>query len=123
MPRLVWFRSIRFRLTAWYALVLVAVFVIFSLSLNTLLERELRQDIDRRLESITNEIKNTARLQGNFQFMTLTFDDPTSLSFPSLLIQIVDNQGKFSYSSNNLGRGRTPVAAHLRYHTEIDILK
>ena len=83
MPRLAWFRSIRFRLTAWYALVLIAVFVIFSLSLNTLLERELRQDIDRRLDSITNEIKNTARLQGNFQFMTLTFDDPTSLSFPA----------------------------------------
>jgi heavy metal sensor kinase len=112
MPRqasLVWFRSIRFRLTAWYALVLFAVFVLLGLLLNTLLERELRQDIDKRLKSSALEINQTVRVREDFRGQIISIVDPTRLSFPSMLIQIVRSDDLVLSSTDNLGNLRLPV--------------
>jgi two-component system, OmpR family, sensor kinase len=112
MPRqssLVWFRSIRFRLTAWYALVLFAVFVLLGLLLNTLLERELRQDIDQRLETTATTINDQAALRGTFEGLALTLFVPERLTYPSLLIQGVDRQNKIVGSSDNLAGRELPA--------------
>lgn len=54
--RIGFFGSIRFRLTAWYTLLLALVIVVVGFTLSSLLERELRADVDERLERTANRI-------------------------------------------------------------------
>jgi two-component system OmpR family sensor kinase len=101
--RLSWIRSIRFRLTAWYAVLLLVVLVILGVLLNTLLERELRQDVDQRLKTTATKINNQAELQGNvFGQPVVVLDPDTLASFPSLLIQAVNAQNEIGFSTQNL---------------------
>jgi two-component system OmpR family sensor kinase len=118
MPRLAWFRSIRFRLTAWYALVLFAVFVLLGLLLNTLLERELRQDIDKRLRMTAVTINDRAELQGSISGPRILFPSPETVNFPSLLIQVVDSRDQVAISSENLVDRRLPAPAFHEDETE-----
>lgn len=50
------YQSIRFKLTAWYASVLILVLVAFGVALHMLLEQALDQDVERRLLAARNEI-------------------------------------------------------------------
>jgi signal transduction histidine kinase len=50
------YRSIRFRLTAWYALILLVVLVSFGLVLRTLVIREIQSNVDSRLLVASQEI-------------------------------------------------------------------
>jgi two-component system, OmpR family, sensor kinase len=112
MPRqssLVWFRSIRFRLTAWYALVLFAVFVLLGLLLNTLLERELRQDVDKRLQTTAVTINDKAQLLGTVNSSGVLISVPERLTFPSLLIQVVDSRDQVRIRSDNLAGRELPA--------------
>ena len=52
--------SIRFRLTAWYALLLALVLAILGFSVLNLAERRLREDIDQRLEATAGDINAAA---------------------------------------------------------------
>lgn len=56
------YRSIRFRLTAWYALILIVVIVTFGLVLRTLVIRELDNDVDGRLLSASQEVVAKTRI-------------------------------------------------------------
>jgi two-component system OmpR family sensor kinase len=98
-PSFVWFKSIRFRLTAWYALVLVAVFVMFAILLNTLLERELRQDVDDRLRTTSQQILSAARVQGSLIQPGVVLPNPIG---SSLLIQYENRENAIIYSSEDL---------------------
>ncbi len=102
-PRLSMFRSIRFRLTAWYALLLILVLVILGVSLNTLLERELRQDVDQTIKTTAVKINNEAELQADvFGDLQVKLDPGTLASFPSLLIQVVDANNEIDVWTENL---------------------
>jgi two-component system, OmpR family, sensor kinase len=101
--RFSWLRSIRFRLTAWYALLLVLVMVILGVSLNTLLERELRQDVDQTIKTTATKINSQAELQANvFGQPVVALDPGTLASFPSLLIQAVNANNQIDFSTQNL---------------------
>ncbi|MBA2247417.1 MAG: HAMP domain-containing protein, partial [Chloroflexia bacterium] len=50
------YRSIRFRLTAWYALILLVVLLSFGLVLRALVIRELQSNVDSRLLQASTEI-------------------------------------------------------------------
>ncbi len=101
--------SIRFRLAAWYAAIVLAIIAILGLSFSTLLERGLREDVDSRIEATANRVKSEI----------LVFSDPSTgeisgqltappdfYSFPSLLIQVVDATGAILISSENLNDPR-----------------
>ena len=51
--------SLRFRLTAWYALLLAAVLVVLGFSVIGLTEDRLNRDVDRRLARTAADIENT----------------------------------------------------------------
>lgn len=105
--RFSWLRSIRFRLTAWYALVLLAVLVLLGALLNTLLERELRHDVDQQLSSTATAIDEQATLFGTINGQIIVRLEPETLgSFPNLLIQAVNDQNEVGYTSESL-RGKT----------------
>ena len=56
------YRSIRFKLTAWYASVLILVLVASGLALHTLLTRTLAEDVELRLQAARQEIVGQTRI-------------------------------------------------------------
>ncbi len=49
------FSSVRFRLTAWYTLVLVVIIVVLGILLSVFLSRSLEEDVDQRLEQASEQ--------------------------------------------------------------------
>ncbi len=106
-----WFGSIRFRLTAWYAAILIAVIVALGLTFSALLERELRSDVDARIEATAERVKADIEVFGDpstGEFQGLIPPPPDFYSFPSLLIQVVDARGNPQISSDNLSDPDSP---------------
>lgn len=92
-----WLGSLRFRLTAFYTLLLAAVIVTLSFGISNLLERELRQDVDARLKSTSNQFVSLIRRTS-----------PDTVSLPSLeafssttsFVQFTDVTGRVARSDN-----------------------
>jgi two-component system, OmpR family, sensor kinase len=111
--RLSWIRSIRFRLTAWYAVLLLVVLVILGVLLNTLLERELRQDVDQRLKTTATKINGELSFQGFIGGTLVVTLDLQTFDVPSQFIQLVDNHNEVQRSTLNLA-GRVLPAPPFR---------
>jgi len=98
--------SIRFRLTAWYAGVLIVVLLSLGLSFRYVLARQVRQDVD-------HQIRRTAyQVRGQIAITRAGLIPPQAglYSFPSLLVQIVDDTGSVLDSSQNVGENFLPVS-------------
>jgi two-component system OmpR family sensor kinase len=122
------FRSIRFRLSAWYALILFIIILLLGAGVAKVLERELRNDVDVRIRNTAVEMLNQFQVQFGGQRVILEQSAAAALSFPSQLIQIVDSSGTVLYSTENLGERQLPTisapdetAPSMRYETtELD---
>lgn len=125
------FRSIRFRLTAWYALILFIIILLLGVGVAKVLERELRQDVDVRLRASAEEVlyqwQQSMTFGGQNTYLYVT-TSPAEFSFPSQLIQIVSSDGRLLFTSENLGQRQLPTIAAgagrnagMRYeNTELD---
>lgn len=121
------FHSIRFRLTAWYALILFVIILTLGAGVAKVLERQLRNDVDRRIASTAAEMLD--QFQYSIQFggrLTVIPPPPDSFSFPSQLIQVVDEEGTVRFSTENLGDRQIPTVpalggneARVRYATTV----
>ena len=58
LPRISFFSSIRFRLTAWYTLVLVVILTLLGVLLSTFMARALENEVDNRLVNASKLIGN-----------------------------------------------------------------
>lgn len=57
------FSSVRFRLTAWYTLVLVLIILVLGILLSVFVSRSLDEDVDQRLEQASDEVfEGTTRI-------------------------------------------------------------
>ncbi|MBN9012791.1 MAG: HAMP domain-containing histidine kinase, partial [Rhizobiales bacterium] len=100
--------SIRFRLTAWYAAVLIIVFVGLGLSFRYFLARQVRADVDHQIYSTAETVKGQIRVTREGAVPP----DAGVYSFPSLLLQIVNTEaGVILSSSENVGQQILPVAS------------
>lgn len=108
------FRSIRFRLTAWYALILFIIILLLGASVAKVLERELRQDVDTRLRVTAEEMLDqfwVSMEYGGQNTVLLSETSPAEFSFPSQLIQIVGSGDQLLFTSENLGARQLPTVA------------
>ncbi len=123
------FRSIRFRLTAWYAIILFIIILLLGAGVAKVLERQLRNDVDYRINSTAQQMFQ--QFQYSVQFsgdVEAQPPPPDSFSFPSQLIQVVTPEGVVLYSTQNLGERQIPTvpaldgnAGKIRYETtELD---
>lgn len=121
------FRSIRFRLTAWYALILFIIILLLGAGVAKVLERQLRNDVDIRIRTTAEQMLDqfdTVQYGGDVTIYSSL--PPESFSFPSQLIQLVDNSGNVKYSTQNLGDRKIPTVApisgreaQMRYGTTV----
>ncbi len=125
------FRSIRFRLTAWYALVLFIIILLLGAGVAKVLERELREDVDVRLRATAEEMLNQFQVSMEFGGQSTylySSTPPAEFSFPSQLIQLVEPDGHVIFSTDNLGQRSLPTVpassgreASMRYaNVELD---
>ena len=91
--------SIRLRLTAWYAGILILVLISLALSFRFVLSRQVRQDVDRQILSTAFQVRTQIAMTSQ----GLVPPEAGLFSFPSLLVQIVDEQGKVLRRSENIG--------------------
>lgn len=104
------YRSIRFRLTAWYAAILVLVLVAIGLTLSTMLQRALERDIHTRLTDAANEVYQKTDAQIGYQAtdtgglqQVVLFKTPQidSILVSGMGVEVVDFQGSTLFSSGN----------------------
>jgi signal transduction histidine kinase len=106
------FRSIRFRLTAWYALILFFIILVLGAGVAKVLERELRQDVDVRLranaELMLDQFQLSIGFGGEFPVL-FSESSPAKFSFPSQMIQVVRADGRLLFTTENLGQRQLPT--------------
>lgn len=119
------FRSIRFRLTAWYAIILFIIILMLGAGVAKVLERQLRNDVDLRIKTTAEEMLDQFQYSVQYGGETAVIPpSPDSFSFPSQLIQIVNGNGTVYYTTQNLGDRQIPTVPaidgnenRLRYET------
>ncbi len=107
--------SIRFRLTAWYTLLLAGVLLVVALTVSALLERQLRGSVEDRLQATANEIGtkllSNAEVDGSqLRFRIPRLDDPFAAQSQFIEVIDLDAQGRNEVSdqSSNLQGMRIP---------------
>lgn len=105
------YRSIRFRLTAWYTLLLAAVILAVGFSLSVLVEHQLRQDVDDRLLQTARNIVPYVDVQflqrGGIQLVLPPLNPITS---PGQLVQIIAPDGSVLKQSEGEKADPLPAA-------------
>jgi heavy metal sensor kinase len=102
------YRSIRFRLTAWYTFLLIAALFAIGLTLSLILERELRQDLDQRLRNTAIGIRNNSQFVGEFG-LQLKLPELDPIASSGLYIQTVQPDGRIADRSDSLKNAVLPV--------------
>lgn len=105
-------RSIRFRLTAWYAALLLLLILLLGAGLFLRLESELRHDIDDRLLATAEEMKGQFEVGFTREGPVVVVPPPGSFTFPSQLVEVVDADGQAQFQSENLGDRQLPGDGH-----------
>jgi heavy metal sensor kinase len=100
------YRSIRFRLTAWYSILLAVALLSIGASLSVMIERELRQDMDQRLKRTAESLRSGSQFFGQ---RTLTLPDVDPFASSGLYIQTVDPDGLIVDRSATLQDAVLPV--------------
>lgn len=95
-------RSIRNRLTVWYALLFLVVMLLLGAGLALYLERELRQDVDARIEDTATSMRDQVE-QAFIERSPRVYLPPDAFTFPSHLLEVVDANGRIQFRSENLG--------------------
>lgn len=104
------FRSIRFKLTLWYVLILGILLISFSSFLYLTLSRSLHRDVDNKLRSLAEMIasESSAPLLG-FGF-DQTFEAAMNLKPVGKFIQVLDESGRIGRKSENLKSIQLPIS-------------
>ena len=106
--------AIRWRLTLWFALILLIILVFSGVILNTLLQNYLLHDVDDHLQNHAAQVHGTINMQtvpGQPDYTVIHSKLPpiNEFSDPGTYIQIIDASGAVVVKSDNLGNQELPV--------------
>src|SRR5687768_2909617 len=100
-----WLGSLRFRLTAFYTVLLAAVIVALAVALSVILEQQLERDLDKRL---TDTVEQFNQLVERTAPMQIGVPELDPFSSGSVFVQWTNTRGQ-SDTSSNLGAQRLPI--------------
>ncbi len=107
------FKSLRFKLTLWYVLILAVLLIAFSSFLYLTLSNSLYRDVDNRLQALAGLIASEAAsplskfaLGDMDQALQLTMN----LKPVGKFIQVLDESGKIGQKSDNLRNVQLPIS-------------
>jgi heavy metal sensor kinase len=106
-------RSLRFKLTLWYVLILGVLLISFSSFLYMTLSRSLLRDVDDRLRSLAGLIASESgspTSQFGFGDIDQTLQASMGLRPAGKFIQVLDESGRIGQRSDNLRNIQLPVS-------------
>src|SRR4030065_303174 len=101
------FRSLRFKLTVWYVLILGILLISFSSFLYFTLSKSLHRDVDNKLRSLAELIASESSSPlSKFGFGNIDQALETSMNLKPIgkFIQVLDESGYFGRKSDNFKR-------------------
>ena len=107
------FRSLRFKLTLWYVLILGILLISFSSFLYFTLSKSLYRDVDNKLRSLAELIAaESASPLSKFGFGNIDQALETSFNLKPIgkFIQVLDESGKIGRKSDNLKNVQLPIS-------------
>src|SRR3990172_884638 len=106
-------RSLRFKLTLWYVLILGVLLVSFSTFLYFTLSKSLYRDVDSKLRSLAELIVSESvspLSKFNFGTMDQTLEASMNLRPIGKFIQVLDESGRVGRKSDNLRDIQLPIS-------------
>lgn len=107
------FRSLRFKLTLWYVLILGILLISFSGFLYFTLSKRLHRDVDNKLRSLAELIASESSSPlSKFGFGNLDQALETSMNLKPIgkFIQVLDESGNIGRKSDNLKNVQLPIS-------------
>lgn len=107
-----YFRSLRFKLTLWYVLILAVLLISFSTFLYLTLSNSLRRDVDNKLRSLAELVSSESSSPlSKFGFGNIDQALETSLNLKPIgkFIQVLDESGNIGRKSENLKNVQLPI--------------
>jgi heavy metal sensor kinase len=107
------FRSLRFKLTLWYVLILGILLISFSTFLYFTLSKSLHRDVDNKLRSLAELIASESSSPlSKFGFGSIEQALETSMNLKPIgkFIQVFDESGKIGPKSENLKNVQLPIS-------------
>jgi heavy metal sensor kinase len=107
------FRSLRFKLTLWYVLILGILLISFSAFLYLTLSRSLYRDVDHKLIALAELIASeSASPSSKFGFGNIdqTLEASMNLKPIGKFIQVLDESGRIGRTSENLKSIQLPIS-------------
>ncbi|MBI2830396.1 MAG: HAMP domain-containing protein [Chloroflexi bacterium] len=105
--------SIRWRLTLWFAIIILVVLVVGGVVLHTLLQNYLNSEVDNNLQNYSARVHGISHteLGEPYAFDAIHSRLPLINEFasPGIYLQLVDRSGKVVVKSENLGEQELPV--------------
>jgi len=106
-------RSLRFKLTLWYVLILGILLISFSSFLYLTLSKSLHRDVDNKLRSLAELIASESSSPlSKFGFGNIDQALETSMSLKPIgkFIQVLDESGQIGKKSDNLKNVQLPIS-------------
>jgi heavy metal sensor kinase len=106
------FRSLRFRLTLWYVLILGILLISFSTFLYFTLSNSLHRDVDNKLRSLAELVSSESSSPlSKFSFGNIDQALETSMNLRPIgkFIQVLDESGNIGRKSENLKNVQLPI--------------
>lgn len=107
------FRSLRFKLTLWYVLILAVLLISFSTFLYFTLSKSLHRDVDNKLRSLAEFIASESSSPlSKFGFGSIDQALETSMNLKPIgkFIQVLDESGNIGRKSDNLRNVQLPIS-------------
>jgi heavy metal sensor kinase len=104
-----WFKSIKFRLTSWYVVILAVILSLFSLFLYLTLADSLYKGVDSKIKTMAEIIVSSARSSFAIDLDQLLTDRYGVRPF-GRYIQLLDESGKIGGSSTNVQDLKIPIS-------------
>ena len=108
-------RSLRFKLTLWYVLILGILLISFSSFLYFTLSKSLHRDVDNKLSSLAKLIASeSVSPLSKFGFGNIDQTLETSMNLKPIgkFIQVLDESGNIGRKSENLKNVQLPISLH-----------
>ncbi len=107
------FRSLRFKLTLWYVLILGVLLISFSTFLYLTLSNSLHRDVDNKLRSLAELVSSESLSPlSKFGFGNIDQTLETSMNLKPIgkFIQVLDESGNIGRKSENLKNVQLPIS-------------
>ena len=103
--------SIRLRFTIWAAAIMLGIFLALSFGIHYMMERNLQNEMDRRITTVYNTLRTNIDLYYDPQRerFEISLRNPEPFASPGLYIQVLDRDHVVVSKTDNLGDEIVPI--------------